>query len=460
MKMRRVASRSAIALLLALLLVAGLGFFIAEYINNAETWVMFPGSPHVYNAGNIDCGVILDREGNVLLDLTNGRTYTSSQNLRKTTVHWLGDRYGAVDAPALTNHASDLAGYDLLNGVYNYGDAQATARLSLSSDAQLAAMEAMDGKKGTVAVYNYQTGALLCAVTTPNYDPDDVPDVENDTSGRYEGMYVNRFTQSTYIPGSIYKIVTLAAALEELPNAQDLRFSCSGTLELAGGKVTCEKSHGNQNLKEAFCNSCNCAFAELTLMIGAEKMEYYVDAFGVNDSISFDGIETAEGNYQAVGEQEIDIGWSGAGQFNDQVNPCGFLSFVGAVANGGKGAYPYLVENIKVGATRTYTARTQYSDAVISADTTRIVTEYMRNNVKSNYGDDHFPGLTVCAKTGTAEVGGDKKPNAMLAGFVADQNYPLAFIVCVEDGGYGAQVCLPIASDVLQACVEAMESGG
>ena len=270
--MRRVASRSAIALVLALLLVVGLGFFVAEYVTKAETWVVFPGSPHVYNAGNIGCGTILDREGNVLLDLTEGRTYASSQNLRKTTVHWLGDRYGAVNAPALTNHAGDLAGFDLLNGVYSYGDAEATARISLSSDVQLVALEAMNGKKGTVAVYNYQTGALLCAVTTPNYDPDNVPDVENDTSGQYEGMYVNRFTQSTYIPGSIYKIVTLTAALEELPNAQDLLFSCSGSLELDGGIVTCEKSHGKQNLKEAFCNSCNCAFAELTLMIGAEKM--------------------------------------------------------------------------------------------------------------------------------------------------------------------------------------------
>ena len=458
--MNRVASRSAIALLLALLLVAGLGFFVAEYVTNAETWVMFPGSPHVYNGGNIGCGTVVDREGTLLLDMTGERTYAASENLRKTTVHWLGDRYGAVSAPALTAHAGDLAGFDLLNGVYAYGDGEATARLSLSGKVQTAALEAMAGKKGTVAVYNYQTGALLCAVTTPNYDPDNVPDVEGDDTGKYEGMYLNRFTQSTYIPGSIFKIVTLAAALEEIPDAQDLRFTCKGSLELDGGKITCEKSHGKQSLKEAFCNSCNCAFAELALQIGGDRMEYYVEAFGINDSIAFDGVETAEGNYQAAGQQQIDIGWSGVGQFNDQVNPCGFLTFVGAIANGGKGTYPYLVENIKVGDTRTYTARTQYGETPISKQTARIVTEYMRNNVKSKYGDDNFPGLAVCAKTGTAEVGGDRKPNAMLAGFVADSNYPLAFIVCVEDGGYGAKVCLPIASRVLEACVGSMKSGG
>lgn len=458
--MNRVASRAGIAVLLALLLVAGLGFFVAEYAMNAQNWVMFAGSPHVYNGGNIGCGIVVDAQGTTLLNMNDGRVYADSKNLRKATVHWLGDRYGSISAPALTSHAGDLAGYDLLNGVYAYNDAGGTAELTLYAKAQTAALKAMDGKKGTVAVYNYKTGALLCAVTTPNYDPDNVPDVESDTSGKYEGMYVNRFTQSTYIPGSIFKIVTLAAALEEFPDAQDMTFKCSGSLELDGGKITCEKSHGKQTLKEAFENSCNCAFAKLTLQIGAQKMEKYVEDFGINNVISFDGIETAKGNYQAAREKEIDIGWSGVGQFNDQVNPCAFLTFVGAVANGGKGAQPYLVDNVRAGSIKTYDAKTQMGQTVVSQQTARVITEFMRNNVKSKYGDDYFPGLAVCAKTGTAEVGGDKKPNAMLSGFVADDNYPLAFIVCVEDGGYGAKVCLPIASEVLEACVSAMKSGG
>ena len=454
--MNRVASRSAIAVLLALLLIAGLGFFVAEYVMNAADWVMFPGSPHVYSGGNIGCGTVVDAEGNLLLDMNGERAYAESKTLRRSTVHWLGDRYGSISAPALPAHAADLAGYDLLSGVYSYGDASGTAKLTLYGSVQKAAQEALDGKKGTVAVYNYKTGALLCAVTTPNYDPDDVPDVDSDTSGQYEGMYVNRFTQSVYTPGSIFKIVTLAAALEEFPDAEELKFDCSGKLSMDGGKITCEKSHGQQSLKEAFENSCNCAFAELALQIGAERMEHYVDAFGVTGTVTFDGIETAEGNYEAAGAANIDIGWSGVGQYNDQINPCGFLTFVGAVAGGGEGAVPYVVENVTVGNSRTYTAKTRAGECGISKKTAQTVTEYMRGNVQNKYGDDNFPGLAVCAKTGTAEVGGDKKPNAMLAGFVSDGNYPLAFIVCVEDGGYGAQVCLPIASQVLDACVDAM----
>lgn len=457
--MNRVASRAFIAVLLALLLVAGLGFFVVEYVTNAADWVMFPGSPHVYSGGNIGCGTVVDREGTMLLDLENGRIYASSEALRKATVHWLGDRYGSISAPALPAHAAELAGYDLLNGVYAYGNASGIARLSLSGAVQTAALEAMTGKKGTVAVYNYETGAILCAVTTPSYDPDNVPDVENDDSGQYEGMYVNRFTQSVYVPGSIFKIVTLAAALEEFPDAENMTFSCSGALELEGGRITCESAHGSQSLKDAFRNSCNCAFAELALEIGAKKMEKYVNTFGITDSITFDGIETASGNYQASGGSEAQIGWSGAGQYNDQINPCAFLNFVGAIAGGGRGASPYVVENVLVGNTRTYTAKTQMGETVLSRSTAQTIREFMRNNVENKYGDSNFPGLAVCAKTGTAEVGGDKKPNAMLAGFVADTEYPLAFIICVEDGGYGAQVCLPIASCVLEACMESLNGG-
>ena len=458
--MNRIASRAGIAVLLALALIAGMGFFVAEYVMNAGTWVMFEGSPHVYNGGNIGCGIVVDREGTTLLDLNDGRTYAAKKALRKATVHWLGDRYGSISAPALTSHAGDLAGFDLVNGVYSYNDSGGVAQLTLSGSAQTAALKALDGRKGTVAVYNYKTGELICAVTTPNYDPDNVPDLDGDTSGKYEGLYVNRFTQSTYTPGSIFKIVTLAAALEEFPDAEKRVFSCDGSLALDGGKITCEKSHGKQKLKEAFENSCNCAFAELALEIGADKMEAYVKAFGINEPVNFDGVETVQGNYQAAGEKEIDIGWSGVGQFNDQVNPCAFLHFVGAIANGGKGAVPYLVDQVEAGGSKTYNAKTRMGESVLSKETAKTVADYMRNNVKSKYGDDNFPGLTVCAKTGTAEVGGDKKPNAMLAGFVSDDKYPLAFIVCVEDGGYGAKVCLPIASEVLEACVGVLKNAG
>ena len=455
--MNRVASRAGITVLITLLLIAGLGFFVAEFVTDAEQWVVFSGSPHVYTGGNLGCGTVEDRSGTLLLNLENGRTYAENEALRKATIHWLGDRYGSISAPALASHAGDLTGFDLVNGVYAYGETGGRATLTLSANAQLAALQAMGDKKGTVAVYNYKTGEILCAVTTPNYDPDNVPNTEDDPNGIYEGIYVNRFTQSTYTPGSIFKIVTTAAALEENPEFQNITYHCSGTMHLDGGEITCERAHGEQSLKDAFNNSCNCVFAQLAIELGAEKMEGYLSAFGLNDSVTFDGTETAKGNYTVSGASEVDIGWSGVGQHNDQINPCAFLTFTGAIANGGKAVQPYLVDEVHVGANRTYHARTRQGSAVVSEATAQILTEYMRNNVQNHYGDEYFPGMQVCAKTGTAEVGGDKKPNAMLAGFVMDDQFPLAFIVCVEDGGYGAQVCLPIASQVLPICAETLK---
>ena len=82
--------------------------------------------------------------------------------------------------------------------------------------------------------------------------------------------------------------------------------------------------------------------------------------------------------------------------------------------------------------------------------------DMMRNNVIEKYGIENFPELEVCGKSGTAQVGGDKNSNAMFTGFVLDEEYPIAFFVAVEDGGYGRQACVPILSQVLEACMEIM----
>ena len=135
--MNRVANRAGITFLIALLLIAGLGFFVSEFVMNAEEWVVFSGSPHVYTGGNLGCGTVEDRDGTLLLNLEDGRTYASDEPLRKATVHWLGDRYGSINAPALASHAADMTGFDLVNGVYAYADAGGTATLTFSAEAQL-----------------------------------------------------------------------------------------------------------------------------------------------------------------------------------------------------------------------------------------------------------------------------------------------------------------------------------
>lgn len=456
--MNRIAGRAGITLLLCLLLAAGVIFFVFEFSVNADDWVIFTGSPHVYNGGNIGCGVVTDRDGVLLLDMREGRTYTTNTVLRKATIHWVGDRKGSINAPALSNYAAELAGFDLLSGIYSYGNTGGIAELTLSARVQTVALEAMGEYKGAIGVYNYKTGELLCAVSTPTYDPDNIPDIESDTTGAYEGMYLNRFTQSVYIPGSIFKIVTLAAALEQDPDILDQTFVCTGSYQIGEDEIVCEGAHWEQDLKLAFRNSCNCAFAQIALQLGAETLQRYVSQFLITESISFDGITTTSGNFDISDASSVNIAWSSIGQYTDQINPSRFMTFLGAIAAGGKGPVPHLVRNISVDRIKTYSADIVTEKRIMSAETAEVLREYLQNNVETKYGAENFPGLTVCAKTGTAEVGGDKKPNAMLTGFVADEEYPLAFIVAVEDGGYGSEVCIPILSKVLAACKTVMDS--
>ncbi len=456
--MNRIAGRATIALLLVLALLGGFVFFVCEYVFRAGDWVIFSGSPHVYNGGNIGCGVIEDRDGVLLLDLSGQRTYAEAEQIRRSLVHWLGDRNGNISAPALSTYAAELAGFDLLNGIYSYAGTGGTAQLTLSAQVQAVALEAMGEYKGTIGVYNYKTGELICAVTTPTYDPDNAPDIEGDDAQQYDGLYINRFVQSLYTPGSIFKIVTLAAAIETIPDITEQTFVCRGSCIVDGQEIICDGTHWEQDLKTAFRNSCNCAFAQIAQQLGQDTLSRYVEQFGVLDAVTFDGITTAAGQFDLSNANLADTAWAGVGQYTDLVNPCSFLTFVGAIASGGKGTTPYLVEKVTSDGIKSYSASTVRNDRIMSTATAQILQEYMAFNVTDKYGSENFPGLTVCAKTGTAEVGGDKKPNAMIAGFVSDDAYPLAFVIAVEDAGYGKTVCVPILSKVLAECKAVLDA--
>ena len=456
--MNKIARRSVISVILVAVLLVGFGFFTAQYVLNSDDWVINSGSPHVYSSGMVGYGVAVDAQGILLLDSRDGKTYSNDATVRKSVLHWVGDRSGNVSAPAMSYYVTDLSGFDLLNGVYNYADAAGVAHFTISANVQAAALEAMGNYSGTVAVYNYQTGQLLCAVSTPTFDPDNAPNIEADQSGRYDGVYMNRFTSGLYIPGSIYKIVTLAAALETVPDITQQKFTCTGSYTIGADKITCVSTHWEQDLQSAFRNSCNCAFAQIALQVGPEKLEEYAEKFGITQSISFDGMTTVAGSFEAVGAADANIAWSGIGQYNDQINPCTYLRFVGAIANDGVPVDPYIVDKITVGVSKTYQAKSQTGKQILSAETVETLQQYLRSNVADGYGDYNFGDLRVCAKTGTAEVGGTKKPNAMLVGYVSDPEYPLAFIVCAEDAGYGSSVCIPIASKVLAACKTYLDS--
>ncbi len=450
--MNRVTKRTWLMSLFLIVLAGGLLLFVGEYALHADDWVVFSGSPHIYNNANIGCGTITDRSGEILLDITQERAYAADETTRMSTLHWLGDRKGFINAAAVTTYAAEMAGFDKLNGGYNAAGTGGQARLTPSARRQNTALEALADRKGTVAVYNYKTGEILCALTTPTFDPENVPDIAGDTSGKYDGVYLNRFLQSAYIPGSIFKTVTTAAALDCVPGIEEKTFQCYGKMEYGTEAVTCEKAHGTVNLKQALASSCNCAFAQIAELVGKKNMEHYVDQFQLEESLQFDGVTTAKGNYDTANTAPVSFAWSCIGQYTDLVNPARFMTFMGAIGGGGKAAEPYLMQYVSSGEETTYQAKTKKTDRLMSEAVADTLKAYMRNNVQAVYGDHNFPGLKVCAKSGTSELGGGQTSNAMFAGFVDSEEYPLAFMVVVENGGYGSHTCVPIISKVLGVC--------
>lgn len=455
--MNRVTKRTWLMSLFILVLVLGMVIFLGEYALKASKWVIFPGSPHVYNSANIGMGTLTDRSGEVLLDIDENRVYAADETTRKSTLHWLGDRKGYINAAAVTNYAAEMSGFDLINGLYSADGTGGTMELTLSAKVQNAALKALNGRKGTVGVYNYKTGEILCAVTSPTYDPDKVPDIEGDTTGAYEGVYLNRFIQSAYVPGSIFKVATTAAALDCVPGIEEMTFKCTGKIEYGTEAVTCMTWHGTQTLKQALANSCNCAFAQIAELVGKKNMVKYVEQFGITDPVSFDGITAVSGHYDVSAAAPVSFAWSCIGQYNDLVSPVQYMTFMGTIAGGGTAAMPYIVSRVQGGGEVTYEADTRNTGRTMSSEVAAVLRDYMRNNVSSIYGDSNFPGLQVCAKSGTSELGGGKKSNAMFAGFVRNEEYPLAFVVVVENGGFGGSTCVPVLSKVLAACKQVLD---
>ena len=455
--MKKISRRAWMAMGLALALLAGLLVFFGEYFINAKDWVSFPGSPHVYTGVNPDCGRIYDRSGTLLLDTNDGRVYNADETVRKATMHLLGDRDGYISAPLLKTYASKMIGFDVWNGLYTDEPGSVAARLTISASVQTAAQKALTGYRGTIGVYNYKTGEILCAVTSPSYDPDNVPDVAGDTTGSYEGVYVNRFFDAVYTPGSIFKLVTAAAALETIPDVQTRRFTCEGKTIIGGQEIICNGVHGNLDLAGALAHSCNVAFGELAQEIGAETLQKYAEKLGLTGSYSCEGYKTAAGKFDLSQADDGDVAWAGIGQYTDEVGALAFLRYMGAIANGAGVAEPYLMQRVRKGGDITYEAQTKISEPLLEAQTAQTLTKLMRNNVQTVYGDWQFGGLSVCAKSGTAEREG-QTANAMFAGFVLDSSCPVAFVVFVENAGAGSAVAGPLAAMVLQVCAQALSA--
>ena len=454
--MRKIERRAMLCLLLAAALSLGLVVFAFRFFLYGGKWVSFAANRHLYNSqGQLSVGRVLDRDGDLLswVDENGHRAYYDNATVRKATLHVVGDAQGRIGSGALVAFADKLSGYHLLTGAYSPMGAGNDLYLTVDARLNYEAYTAMNGKKGAVAVYNYRTGEVLCLFSSPTFDPEAPPDIqEGDTT--YDGVYLNRALSSTFVPGSVFKTVTLAAAIENIPDLFSRTFTCTGSCQVGDDVVTCPSAHGEMDIYGAFSKSCNGVFAQLAVELGPEVMAAYTEKAGLTHRYSVNGLTTAAGSFQFSGASDNQLGWAGVGQFNDLVNPMSLMIYMGAIAEGGKAAVPQLV--LKTVTPLGFPSSFYFSHRtgkLIEADTAATLADMMARNVTETYGAGRFPNMDICAKSGTAEVGGGKAPNSWFTGFLRNEDAPYAFAVVVEEGGSGAQTAGSIAAAVLDILV-------
>ena len=461
--MRKTRFRSFPVLMITLAFFAGLIYFIINLAIHSAEWASMPYNGHLSDSDAMEMtGTITDRNGVVLAKTEDGkRIYNEDEDIRRACLHVVGDDSVNISTAIQTIYRSELSGYNFILGLGAPDLLQkgADIELTIDSEVQKAAYRALGDYRGAVIVYNYKTGEVICMVSTPTYDPENVPE-DIDTNDEYEGAYINRTISASYPPGSTFKLVTASAALEEDPDNENREYDCIGYTEIGGKTINCYSVSGHIDMTGALMNSCNAYFAELTVDLGKDCMLKQAEKMGFNSSWKFDGIETADSSYDVSKADDNSFAWSGVGQYTVLESPINMAIRSSAIANGGKSVTPELIMNIDTlfgGSLKQNDSSP--SKTMMSKETADKLADMMDYTVENNYGKGYFSNyLDVCAKTGTAEVSDDGLAHAWVTGFTKDEDCPLAFAVIVEHGNSGYQTAIPVAGAVLDAAAEALGS--
>lgn len=461
--MKMTSRRGFVLLLLVVAVITGLGFLGFKLAVNGENWATLRANEHLTEDGSfIAAGHITDRNGEILAKTENNqRVYNDSERIRRSTLHIVGDTEGYISSGIHTAYKTQLIGFNRITGLHSLikNGRGNDVKLTLDSELCAVAYDKLNGRKGVVAAYNYKTGELLCSVSSGNYDIRNKPSAEEiaeNKNGQYDGIYMNRLIDGLYTPGSTFKIVTAASAIENKKNINDWEYICQGETTIDGVKVTCPHSHGKLSFKTAFSNSCNCAFAQLGVDLGAEKLTATAKEFGFGESFSFGKGQTEKSRIDLSKAEKGDIAWAGVGQYTTLVNPYHMLTLVGSVANDGTAVLPFAVSSIATPEGRVVEETVAVTRECISPGVANRLKDMMRFTVEDNYGDWRFKGLQMCGKTGTAEISDEEEPHSWFVGFSENSQCPVAIVVVVENGGWGSSAALPIASSVMESAYKVM----
>ncbi|MDD6682741.1 MAG: penicillin-binding transpeptidase domain-containing protein [Clostridiales bacterium] len=307
-------------------------------------------------------------------------------------------------------------------------------------------------------VMDVNTGAILAFCMKPDYDPNDPP--RNDVALLNDLMRLTAITD-VYEPGSTFKILTCAAALDSGYAALSDTFNCSGSITVSGDRIRCWKvSHGHQNLPEALSNSCNPAFVNLALRMGVDTYYQYLHAFGLGRQTGIDLPGESAGiliNSRYV--KDVDLARIGFGQ-SVAVTPLQLICAASAVVNGGRLMRPFIVKEVldETGAVIDRTLP-QVVSQPISEETSRVMRGLLQNVVDQGGGKNAaVEGYSIGGKTGTAQVYKNGKVVSdvhigSFIGFAPMENPQIAVLVTVHEAivpvDYGSTTAAPFARQIL-----------
>lgn len=351
----------------------------------------------------------------------------------------------------------------------------ASIELTIDPKVQEAAWKALGNKTGAVVAIEPSTGNILAMVSTPGFDANKLSvHSGSKAQSNYNGLLdengdplINKaIGGSLYAPGSVFKLVVAAAALESgqyttsslLPNPRTYTLPGTSTkIRNAGGSNCGGKD--TVSLLDAMRLSCNIPFAELGVAIGQERIRNMAKAFGFGNSFKLPSVATASVYPENMDDAQTAL--SSFGQFDVRVTPLQIALITAAIANGGKEMNPQLIENVQ-SSNLALLSQTNPSEfgSPIKKSTADALKQMMIAAVKSGVSTNGaVPGTTVAGKTGTAQNGTTAPYTLWFAGFAPADNPQVAVAVMVADGGgmgqngSGNVLAAPIARKVIQAVI-------
>ena len=367
-------------------------------------------------------GVVL-AESQQTEDGSYERVYPAG-DLASHVVGYYSTRYGTSGIEASENETlkgqQNYASWtDVINAAAGINTPGNDVRLTLNSTIQQAAQDALAGQTGAAVVMDPSTGAVLAMASSPTYSVGDVETLleqaAQNSGSDDSGELLNRATQGLYAPGSTFKIVSLATALQNGIADEDTVYSSPGVMEIGNAEVSNfgDESYGDITLQRATALSSNTVFGQLGVQIGAQLLVEGAEAFGFNQELDFE-LPTVTSLMPDPDEMtEWETAWASAGEpVGEHESPAGpqasvlEMAMVGcAVANDGTIMQPYLVDSVyNANGERSYQARSSSYLQAITSETAQRVKEVLKDVVDYGTGTAAaINGVQVAGKTGTAE---------------------------------------------------------